>query len=47
MGILDEKAQQRGTVLVISHNDLADWCRQIATVTKENGIAKIEGVIST
>ncbi len=46
MGILDEKARQRGTVLVISHNDLADWCRQIATVEKVNGKAEITGVLN-
>ena len=45
MGILDEKAKQRGTVLVISHNDLADWCRQTAIVTKRGGKATISGVL--
>jgi len=45
MGILDEKAKQRGTVLVISHNDLADWCRQIATVKKQNGVASVTGAL--
>lgn len=46
MGILDEKARERGTVLVISHNELADWCRQVVDVVKEGGYATIKGVLS-
>ena len=34
MTILERKARERGTVLVISHNDLSDWADQITTVTK-------------
>lgn len=43
MGILEEKAEDRGTVLVISHNSLSDWVRQSVTVVKEGGKSHIEG----
>ena len=46
MGILDEKARDRGTVLVISHNELSDWIRDQAVVTKEFGYATISGALS-
>lgn len=39
--ILDEKAKERGTVLVISHNDLTDWVSNVITVTKKAGRATI------
>lgn len=35
MSILDKKARERGTVLVISHSDLKDWCDEVTTVKKE------------
>lgn len=34
MTILERKARERGTVLVISHNDLSDWADNITTVSK-------------
>ena len=34
MGILEQKARERGTVLVISHNDIAHYARKTMTVTK-------------
>ena len=34
MTILEDKARERGTVLVISHNELRDFIRQILTVEK-------------
>lgn len=34
MTILERKARDKGTVLVISHNDLSDWCDQVTTVSK-------------
>jgi DNA repair exonuclease SbcCD ATPase subunit len=37
MGILERKARERGTVLVISHNELTDWVDNIATITKKPG----------
>lgn len=46
MGILEEKARERGTVLVISHRSLHDWIRQVAVVTKEGGVATISGALS-
>ena len=45
MAILDEKARERGTVLVISHNNLNDWIREVAVVTKEGGVATISGAL--
>ena len=43
MMLLDEKAREKGTVLMISHNSLSDWCSSISTVIKENGFSRIEG----
>lgn len=43
MLILDEKAKDRGTVLVISHTDLSDWIRQQVTVRKETGKSVLLG----
>ena len=43
MGLLENKAKERGTVLVISHNSLADWCDQIITVSKEAGVSTVSG----
>ncbi len=45
MIILDEKAKERGSVFVISHNDLADSIRQIMTIEKlANGETRITEV---
>lgn len=46
MGIMENKARERGTVLVISHNDLTDWIDQVATVRKEGGASTVTGVLS-
>jgi DNA repair exonuclease SbcCD ATPase subunit len=43
MTILERKARERGTVLIISHNDLADWCDQVTTVTKTGGYSVVKG----
>lgn len=43
MGILEEKARERGTVLVVSHSDLTDWIRQVTTVTKSGGFSTVSG----
>lgn len=43
MAILEDKASDRGTVLVISHNSISDWCRQNVTIVKEGGKSRIEG----
>lgn len=46
MSLLDEKARERGTVLVISHNELSDWVRDHATIIKKGGLAKITGALN-
>jgi DNA repair exonuclease SbcCD ATPase subunit len=40
--ILDEKAKERGTVLVISHSDLKDWISNVVTVTKRGKVSTVE-----
>lgn len=35
MVILERKARERGTVLIVSHNSLSDWVDSVTTVTKE------------
>ena len=45
MGILERKARERGTVLVISHNDLNCWIDQAMTVTKRDGLSTISGAL--
>lgn len=42
MGVLEDKARERGTVLVISHSDLKDWIRQEMTVVKDRGYSTIK-----
>jgi DNA repair exonuclease SbcCD ATPase subunit len=46
MGIFERKARERGTVLVISHNSLADWIDQVITVEKTGGVSKVTGAVS-
>ena len=43
MGVLERKARDRGTVLVISHNALGDWIDQVITVTKSGGQSVVTG----
>jgi DNA repair exonuclease SbcCD ATPase subunit len=43
MTVLNEKARERGTVLVISHNSLSDWIDEVITVTKEAGYGQVAG----
>jgi DNA repair exonuclease SbcCD ATPase subunit len=43
MTVLNDKAKERGTVLVISHNSLSDWIDEVITVTKEKGFGKVSG----
>lgn len=47
MGILEQKARERGSVLVISHNELTDWADQVAVVTKKGGLATVDGALAT
>ena len=43
MHILEMKAHEKGTVLVVSHNDLASWIKNEVTIVKESGFSKIKG----
>jgi DNA repair exonuclease SbcCD ATPase subunit len=43
MSVLNDRAKERGTVLVVSHNDLSDWIRDSVTMKKENGYSTLEG----
>ena len=45
MGVLDEKARTHGTMLIITHNDLKDWVREVATIEKTNGRATVSGAL--
>lgn len=45
MTILEKKARERGTLLVISHNDLKSWISDVSTVTKLEGISTIDGAL--
>jgi DNA repair exonuclease SbcCD ATPase subunit len=45
MTVLETKAREKGTVLIISHESLSDWCDQICTVTKEGGQSKVSGAL--
>lgn len=42
MGLLEEKAKSVGTLLIISHNALGDWCKESITVTKKDGETTIK-----
>ena len=43
MGILERKAKECGTVLIVSHNALSDWCTEVITVSKVGGYASVSG----
>lgn len=46
MVILERKARERGTVIVVSHHDLKDWCDNVCIVTKQpDGIAVVSGAL--
>jgi DNA repair exonuclease SbcCD ATPase subunit len=45
MTVLEEKAKEKGTVLIISHNPIRDWVRSHVTVRKKDGISSMEGVL--
>lgn len=45
MTVLEEKAKEKGTVMIISHNSIRDWVRQHVTVKKEGGKATMSGVL--
>lgn len=44
MSVLQEKAKERGTVLVISHNDLKDWISNQILVTRKDKKATIKEI---
>ncbi|MEO9387196.1 AAA family ATPase [Chromobacterium phragmitis] len=46
MTILERKARERGTVLVVSHSDLKDWAEQVAIVRKSGGYSHVEGALT-
>jgi|GEM_PF-471043 len=46
MQLLELRARERGTLLIISHNDLQDWVRQTTTVTKHGGVSTISGTLA-
>lgn len=43
MAVLERKARERGTVLVISHNELRDYIDLCITVHKKDGQSKVSG----
>lgn len=43
MTVLERKARERGTVLVISHNELKDYCDQVIVVQKKDGQSVVIG----
>lgn len=45
MTVLEGKARDRGTVLVISHSDLRDWIRESVTVTRKGGQSTLAGIL--
>lgn len=47
MMLLEEKAREKGTVLMISHNEISDWCREQTVIIKEGGFSRIEGALAS
>lgn len=45
MAILERKARERGTVLIISHRSLKDWVDSVITVKKAAGESTVSGAI--
>lgn len=43
MSVLDKKAKECGTVMVVSHSNLQDWIDSVITVTKEGGVSTVSG----
>jgi DNA repair exonuclease SbcCD ATPase subunit len=46
MTLLEEKAREKGSIFLISHSDLKEWCRDVMTVKKIGGLATIEDSVS-
>ncbi|CAN8142701.1 hypothetical protein THIOSC15_670006 [uncultured Thiomicrorhabdus sp.] len=48
MSILEEKGRERGTLILISHNDIGDWVRNVTKVIKDDrGTSSIVGHLSS
>jgi DNA repair exonuclease SbcCD ATPase subunit len=45
MIILERRAKERGTVIVISHSDLRDWIDNVTIVRKTGGASIVEGAL--
>lgn len=43
MAVFERKARERGTVIVISHNDIRDWIDEVTIVRKQGGVSIVEG----
>lgn len=43
MTVLDRKAKERGTVVVISHNALDDWIDNVIQIKKSGGVSTVMG----
>lgn len=41
MGVLEEKARERGSVFVISHNSLTEWIDNVITVKRSGGVSSV------
>lgn len=46
MGLLNEKALTKSTILVISHNQLGEWISNSAVVTRKDGVSTISGILN-
>lgn len=42
MTVLNRRAMEKGTVVIISHTNLRDWCGNVITVRKESGVSTVE-----
>lgn len=45
MAILEKKAREKGTVIVISHNELRDWIDDVTVVRKSGGVSTVSGAL--
>lgn len=43
MSILERKAREKGTVVIISHREMRDWVDNVTTVRKTGGLSTVEG----
>lgn len=45
MTVLEKKARDKGTVIVISHNSLNSYVDQVTTITKSGGVSTVAGAL--